>query len=69
MSKQGLKIQLNSVVKSCKVANNQVSVISVQNGKEVVSKFDKVIVAVGRRPNTDDICLDNIKLDLDEKGF
>ena len=69
MSKQGLKIKLNSVVKSCKVENNQVSVTSIQNGKEVASKFDKVIVAVGRRPNTDDICQDNIKLDLDEKGF
>ena len=69
MSKQGLKIQLNSIVKSCEVANNQVSVTSIQNGKEVVSKFDKVIVAVGRRPNTDNICLNNIKLNLDEKGF
>ena len=69
MVRQGLKIQLNSIVKSCKVENKQVSVTSIQNGKEIVSKFDKVIVAVGRRPNTADICLDNVNLELDEKGF
>ena len=69
MVRQGLKINLNSIVKSCEVGNKQVSVMSIQNGKEIVSKFDKVIVAVGRRPNTADICLDNVNLELDEKGF
>ena len=69
MVRQGLNIKLNSIVKSCEIENKQVSVTSIQNGKEVVSKFDKVIVAVGRRPNTTDICLDNVKLELDEKGF
>ena len=69
MVRQGLKINLNSIVKSCEVGNKQVSVTSIQNGKEIVSKFDKVIVAVGRRPNTADICLDNVNLELDEKAL
>ena len=69
MVRQGLKIKLNSIVKSCEIENKQVSVTSIQNGKEIVSKFDKVIVAVERKPNTTDICLDNVNLELDEKAL
>jgi len=32
-------------------------------------RFDRVLVAIGRRPNTDDLGLENTKVTLDERGF
>lgn len=34
-----------------------------------VQEFDRVLISVGRRPNTEDIGLENTKIELDEKGF
>jgi dihydrolipoamide dehydrogenase len=33
------------------------------------TKFDKVLVCVGRRPNSRDLCLDKAGVTLDERGF
>lgn len=41
-------------------------------GEEVADKeqtFDRVLVAVGRRPNTRDLGLENTRVQLDDKGF
>ncbi|MEJ7405514.1 FAD-dependent oxidoreductase, partial [Staphylococcus epidermidis] len=32
-------------------------------------QVDKILLAVGRKPNTEDIGLNNTKINLDEKGF
>lgn len=34
-----------------------------------VQEFDRVLISVGRRPNTDDIGIENTKIQLDAKGF
>ena len=39
------------------------------NGKTITEKFDKVLVSVGRRPNTENIGLDKIGVKISEKGF
>jgi dihydrolipoamide dehydrogenase len=39
------------------------------NGKTIEQKFDKVLVAVGRKPNTEDIGLEKIGVQLTERGF
>ncbi len=39
------------------------------NGKTVSKHYDQVLVAIGRRPNTDDIGLQNTKIQTDDKGF
>ncbi len=42
------------------------------DGKKAPAKsmrFDKVLVSVGRRPNTGDLGLEHTKVELDEKGF
>lgn len=36
---------------------------------EPVQTFDKVLVSIGRRPNTENLGLENTKVELDEKGF
>ena len=39
------------------------------NGKTITEKFDKVLVSVGRRPNTENIGLDKIGVKISKKGF
>jgi dihydrolipoamide dehydrogenase len=34
-----------------------------------LNKFEKVLVAVGRRPNTDGLNLDKVGVEIDERGF
>ena len=36
---------------------------------EPVQEFDRVLISVGRRPNTEDLGLENTKIQLDPKGF
>jgi len=37
--------------------------------KEPVREFDRVLISVGRRPNSDGIGLENTRIQLDERGF
>jgi dihydrolipoamide dehydrogenase len=39
------------------------------DGKVVNKHYDQVLVAIGRRPNTDDIGLDKTRVVIDDKGF
>ena len=39
------------------------------NGKIINQKFDKVLVSVGRRPNTENLGLEKIGIQLTEQGF
>jgi len=59
-----VEIHLNS--KAVKFENNKVFI----NSKEKFSiDADRVLVAVGRYPNTKNLCLENTKVILDKKGF
>ncbi len=66
--KQGLDIRLDTRVLATKVENNQV-IIDCQDseGKQQLT-VDRVIVAVGRRPNTDNIAVAEANLVIDEGG-
>ena len=39
------------------------------DGKQVEELYDRVLVAVGRAPNSADLGLENTKVTLDDKGF
>jgi len=68
-SGQELDIRLGARVKSANVKAKKV-VVEYQDGKgEHQEKFDKLIVAVGRRPNTDGLFSDESGLLLDGWGF
>lgn len=44
--------------------------VKIASGGETVTKqYDQVLVAIGRRPNTDDLGLENTKIVTNEKGF
>lgn len=67
--KQGLDIRLGAKVDGAKVKGGKVEV-SYQDGKAAQSiKVDKLVVAVGRRPNTHDMVDPALGLAMDERGF
>lgn len=40
-----------------------------KSGKQKSKEYEKVLVAIGRRPNNENLGLENTKVQLDEKGF
>ncbi|PAV26289.1 dihydrolipoamide dehydrogenase [Tamilnaduibacter salinus] len=67
--KQGLNIKLNSRVTGSSVKRKLVTVNYEDNDGEQELKVDKLIVAVGRRPNTDNLLAADSGVNLDERGF
>ena len=68
-SKQGLDIRLGSKVISAKDDGKKVTVsYQTSNGEESL-EFDKLIVAVGRRPYTNSLLAADAGVKVDEKGF
>ena len=69
LKKQGLDIRLGTKVTAAKVQRGGVNVRYEAAGKEESLKFDKLIVAVGRQPQTQGLALDTVGLKTDERGF
>ena len=67
--KQKLDIRLGAKVKSAKTGKKGVEVEYEVGDKTETETFDKLIVAVGRRPFTDDLGLDAAGVKLNERGF
>lgn len=69
LSKQGLDIRLGARVTGTKVENNQVTVMFTDKDGEQQITFDKLIVAVGRRPVTTNLLAADSGVTMDERGF
>ncbi|MDI3259779.1 MAG: dihydrolipoyl dehydrogenase [Sinobacteraceae bacterium] len=67
--KQGLDIRLGAKVLSAKAGQKDVRVEFELDGKKQTEVFDKLIVAVGRRPYTKDLGCEAAGVALDEKGY
>lgn len=66
---QGLDIRLNTKTKSAKASVRHV-VVTIEDEKgEQELKFDRVLVATGRKPNTEALNAAGIGLTLDSSGF
>jgi dihydrolipoamide dehydrogenase len=63
------RIYLNTKVGSVAEIDNQVEVTFEGPGKFGHERFDRVLVSVGRRPNSRDIGLENTQVQLNERGF
>ncbi len=63
------RIYLNSKVGSLGVRNEHVEVSFEGPNKFGVEKYDRVLVSVGRRPNSQDLGLENTQVVTDERGF
>ena len=68
-NKQGLNINLGCKVTSAKATAKNVKVGFKKKDSDVELTVDKLIVAVGRKPNTANLFDENSGLALDEKGF
>ncbi|MGD9079072.1 MAG: dihydrolipoyl dehydrogenase [Desulfobacterales bacterium] len=62
-------ISLQTKVVSMKADESGVDVILEGNVEKTEQRFDRVLVAIGRKAHTQDIGLENTGIELDEKGF
>ena len=69
LTKQGLDIKLGARVTGSEVKKKQVTVNYTNAEGEQKIVFDKLIVAVGRRPVTTDLLASDSGVDLDERGY
>lgn len=67
--KQGLDIKLGAKVSSAAVSGNAVDVVYTDAQGEHSLQVDKLIVAVGRRPYTQELLAAGTGVELDERGF
>ena len=70
LTKQGLDISLGAKVESVEKTKSGVAVkYTDADDEEQTLKVDKLIVAIGRVPNTEGLGADTVGLKLDERGF
>jgi dihydrolipoamide dehydrogenase len=79
MKKRRIKFIVNRVVESYKDKDGKLSVaigpppffenLGDKEKKLTTEKVDKMLVCIGRKPSTDNIGLENIGLNVDEKGW
>merc|ERR1719469_475524 len=70
LKKQGFKFQLKTKVVDSEVHNDGVTLKTEasKGGKEKTAKYDRVLVATGRRPYTDGMNLDKLGIQTDKLG-
>ena len=69
LTKQGLDIKLGARVTGSKVNGDEVEVTYTNAEGEQKITFDKLIVAVGRRPVTTDLLASDSGVTIDERGY
>jgi dihydrolipoamide dehydrogenase len=65
----GERIFLNTKVGSIGLVGNKVEVAFEGPGKFGTEQYDRVLVSVGRRPNSRGLGLENTQVELDQRGF
>ena len=64
------KIILNTKVMQMKALKDGVKVtFENENREQTEQKFDKVLISIGRKPNSDSIGLGNTRIQVDKRGF
>lgn len=69
LKKQGLDIRMGTRVTNAEVKDDCVEVSYASADGDKIEKFDKLIVAVGRRPKSNEILSSDSGVTLDERGF
>ncbi|NJD52857.1 MAG: dihydrolipoyl dehydrogenase [Candidatus Methanoperedens sp.] len=70
MKKLGMEIYNNSMPQKLDTENNKALITIVDDkGKETQLKADKILAAVGVKPNTGNLGLENTGVELDKNGF
>ena len=70
LTRLGIKIYTESTVSNINVSNGTIEAfIRKKTGEEYKVNAEKILVSVGRRPNSNSLGLENAGVKLDEKGF
>ncbi|MGH8579078.1 MAG: dihydrolipoyl dehydrogenase [Gammaproteobacteria bacterium] len=69
LTQQGLTIRLGARVNKTAITDQDVTVHYQHQGKEQSMTVDKVIVAVGRKPYTENLNLEALAIETDPQGF
>ena len=68
LKKQGLEFKLSHKVTSTKVSKSGVEIsMETSEKKQIIEKYDVVLMSVGRKPNTDGLNLEEIGLKLNKR--
>lgn len=68
-ARQGLDIRLNARLVSAEVKKKKVQVVYEDKKGEQKEVFDKLVVAVGRKPNSDRVFGEELGIERDERSF
>jgi dihydrolipoamide dehydrogenase len=68
LQKQGFEFRLDSRVQAAKVSNETIAVTVEANEREEVLSFDRLLVAVGRRPLTHGLGLEEVGVQVDRRS-
>ena len=69
MKKNGVEFYTEALAQGVEETENGVTVTAEVKGETKTFEVDYVLVTVGRRPNTEEIGLEQIGVELDERGF
>lgn len=69
LKKEGVKLQYEAFAKSYSKKGNKLTVTAEVKGKSENFECDKVLVTVGRKPNSDQMGLKDLGMAIDERGF
>ncbi|GBF07034.1 dihydrolipoamide dehydrogenase [Deinococcus aerius] len=67
--KQGLEFHFGVKITEVQQTDSGVTVTYEEKGNQVTAQFDKLIVSIGRVPNTKGLGAEAVGLELDERGF
>lgn len=67
--KQGIRVETGAKAENVRKTGKSVQLtVALSNGKSEEMEFDCLLIAVGRKPNSENIGLENVKVELD-RGF
>lgn len=69
LKKEGVKLQYEAMAKSYSKKGGKFVVTAEVKGKAETFECDKILVTVGRKPNSDQLGLKELGMAIDEKGF
>lgn len=68
LESQGVKFQFNSQVQEVSNQDDEVIVQYLQDNANMAEHFDAILLATGRRANTDELGLENTDVEIDQRG-
>lgn len=68
LESQGVKFQFNSQIQEVSNQDDEVIIQYLQDNANMAEHFDAILLATGRRANTDELGLENTDVEIDQRG-